>query len=60
MNMTELNDKPKLNDVVLRKLQYKIYFLERDNHKTKKHTDADMVQKIRKVIDEAVRSEEDV
>ena len=47
------------NDIVideekLRKLQYRIYVLERENYKTKKLKDNEMVDKIIKMIQQEV------
>lgn len=57
--MSELNDKRELNPALLRKLEVRIYGYEHENHKTKKFTDSDMVQKIRKTIEEVVRQEDE-
>lgn len=59
MNMNELNEKKELNTTLLRKLELKIFSLEHENHKTKKLTDSEMVQRIRKIIDEYVRTEDE-
>ncbi len=58
--MNESDKKKELNPNVLKKLQFKIFSLERDNHKTKKLSDYSMVQQIRKTIDELVRSEDNL
>ena len=59
MSMTEYNEKLELNPTVLRKLEFRIFSLEHENHKTKRLTDSEMIQKIRKVIDEYVRTEDE-
>ena len=56
--MSELNEKKELNPTVLRKLEFRIFSLEHENHKTRKLTDSEMIQRIRKVIDEYVRGDE--
>ena len=59
--MSESNGaKKELNESVLRKLEFKIFQLEQSNHNTKKLTDTEMVQKIRKTIDEMVRAEDNL
>lgn len=59
--MTESNNVEKeLNPQILRKLEWRIFSLERENNKTKRLSDSDMVQKIRKNIDEIVRSEDNI
>lgn len=55
--MNELNEKKELDQAILRKLEYRIYGMEHENHNTKKITDSDMITRIRKVIDEFVRQE---
>ena len=57
MNMSELNEKKELDPTLLRKLEFRISSLEHENHKTRKLTDNEMIQRIRKVIDEYVRTE---
>lgn len=58
MNMNELNNKRELDPVLLRKMEFRIFSYEHENHKTKKLTDSEMVQKIRKVIEEFVKQED--
>jgi hypothetical protein len=58
MNMSELNEKKELDPTLLRKLEFRIFSYEHENHKTKKLTDSEMVQRIRKLIDEYVRTED--
>lgn len=59
--MTDSNNVEKeLNPQILRKLEWRIFSLERENNKTKRLSDSDMVQKIRKNIDEIVRSEDNL
>lgn len=58
MNMNELNNKRELDPVLLRKMEFRIFGYEHENHKTKKLTDSEMVQKIRKVIEEFVKQED--
>lgn len=58
MNMSELNEKRELDPTLLRKLEFRIFSYEHENHKTKKLTDSEMVQRIRKLIDEYVRTED--
>ena len=59
--MTESNSSNKeLNPTVLRKIQYRIFSYEYENHSTKKLSDSEMVTKIRKSIDEMVRSEDNL
>lgn len=58
MNMSELNEKKELDPNLLRKLEFRIFSYEHENHKTKKLTDSEMVQRIRKLIDEYVRTED--
>lgn len=55
--MSELNEKKELDPTLLRKLEFRIFSYEHENHKTKKLTDSEMVQRIRKLIDEYVRTE---
>lgn len=57
MNMSELNEKKELDQTLLKKLEFRIFSLEHENHKTRKLTDNEMIQRIRKVIDEYVRTE---
>lgn len=57
MNMNELNEYKALDPTLLKKLQYRIFSLEHENHKTKRLTDSEMIQRIRKIIDEYVRTE---
>lgn len=49
-----------LNPTVLKKIQYRIFSYEHENHSTKKLSDSEMVTKIRKSIDEMVRSEDNL
>ena len=59
--MTDSNNVEKeLNPQILRKLEWRIFSLERENNKTKRLSDSDRVQKIRKNIDEIVRSEDNL
>ena len=55
--MSELNDKRELNPALLRKMEVRIYGYEHENHKTKRLTDSEMVQKIRKIISNGSRSQ---
>lgn len=57
--MSELNDERDLDPELLRKMELKIFNYEHENHKTKKLTDSEMVQKIRRTIEEMVRQEEE-
>ena len=57
MNMSELNKHKDLDATLLKKLQYRVFSLEHENHKTKRFTDSEMIQRIRKIIDEYVRME---
>ena len=57
--MIELNDERELDPELLRKMELKIFNYEHENHKTKKLTDSEMVQKIRRTIEEMVRQEEE-
>ena len=57
--MSELNDKRELDLALLRKMEVRIYGYEHENHKTKRLTDSEMVQKIRKTIEEIVRQEDE-
>ena len=57
--MSELNDERDLDPELLRKMEFKIFNYEHENHKTKKLTDSEMVQKIRRTIEEMVRQEEE-
>jgi hypothetical protein len=43
-----------LNQDSLRMLKHRIYEMERENHKTKKYKDNDMVERIRKLIEAEV------
>ena len=56
--MSELNEKKELDPTLLRKLEFRIFSYEHEKHKTKKLTDSEMVQRIRKLIDEYVRTED--
>ena len=56
--MSELIVKKELDQTLLRKLEFRIFSYELENHKTKKLTDSEMVQRIRKLIDEYVRTED--
>lgn len=49
MSMSELNDKRELNPALLRKMEVRIYGYEHENHKTKRLTDSEMVQKYGKL-----------
>ena len=53
--MSELNEKKELDPTLLRKLEFRIFSLEHE--KTRKMTDNEMIQRIRKLIDEFVRTE---
>ena len=53
-----MNEKKELDPTLLRKLEFRIFSYEHENHKTKKLTDSEMVQRIRKLIDEYVRTED--
>lgn len=44
------NDKKPLNEDVLNKLKISIFLLEKNNAKTKKKSDSEMVESIRKLI----------
>lgn len=57
--MSELNDERDLDPELLRKMELKIFNYEHENHKTKNLTDSEMVQKIRRTIEEMVRQEEE-
>jgi len=59
MNMSELNEKKELDQALLGKLEFKIFKIEHENHKTRKLTDNEMIQRIRKIIDEYVRMEDE-
>jgi len=53
--MESNNDrKLELNPDSLKMLKYRIYHMERENHKTKKYKDNEMVERIRKVIEAEV------
>lgn len=46
--------KLELNPDSLRILKNRIYIMERENHKTKKYKDSEMVERIRKLIEAEV------
>lgn len=48
------NDQIILDDEKLKKLQLRIYWLERENYKTKKFKDNEVVEKIIKLISQEV------
>lgn len=49
------NDKKlELNQDSLKMLRNRIYLMERENHKTKKYKDNEMVERIRKLIEAEV------
>lgn len=51
----ESNDrKLELNQDSLKMLRNRIYLMERENHKTKKYKDNEMVERIRKLIEAEV------
>ncbi|NLD50197.1 MAG: hypothetical protein GX660_23925 [Clostridiaceae bacterium] len=51
----ESNDKKiELNQDSLKMLKYRIYIMEKENHKTKKYKDNEMVERIRKLIEAEV------
>ena len=56
--MNELNNKRELDPVLLRKMEFRIFGYEHEKQKTKKLTDSEMEQKIRKVIEEFVKQED--
>ena len=58
--MDEFEEKERLNEKVLGKLKTKIIMYERENYKTKKYTDSELITRIKKAIDEAVRTEEEI
>lgn len=45
-----MNSKIPLNNELLAKLKMKIYIMEKENFKTKKLTDTEMVERIKKLI----------
>jgi hypothetical protein len=47
-------NKLELNPDSLRMLKNRIYHMERENHKTKKYKDNEMVERIRKLIEAEV------
>lgn len=55
MNTMEEFEKEQLDERLVRRIQLKVFAMERENHKIKKFTDGEMVQRIRKAIDEVVR-----
>jgi len=46
--------KLELDQNILKRLKTRIYLMERENHKTKKYKDNEMLDKIRKVIEAEV------
>lgn len=54
------SEKQELKPIVINKLRLRVFNFERDNHKTKKYSDTEAVTKIRKMIDELVRSEDNL
>jgi hypothetical protein len=46
--------KLELNQDCLKILKHRIYIMERENHKTKKYKDNEMVERIRKLIEAEV------
>jgi hypothetical protein len=54
--MDEFN-KNNLDQQTLRKLETKIFIIEKENHPIQRYGEGEMVNKIRKVIDEHVRAE---
>ena len=55
MNTMEGFENEQLDERLVRRIQLKVFAMERDNHKIKKFTDGEMVKRIRRVIDETVR-----
>lgn len=51
------NQKP-LSPELLKRIEYKIFVLEKSNHPVKTVSDPMIVQRIQKIIDDVVRSEE--
>ena len=47
-------NKDQLNPDSLKTLKNRIYLMERENHKTKKYRDNEMVERIRKLIEAEV------
>lgn len=56
--MTESDNN--LKESVLNKIKVKIFNLEHSNHNAKNFSTSEMVQKIRKIIDEMVRAEDNL
>ncbi len=56
--MIESNFTDSLNEETLGRLKYRIFFMVKENYKTKQFSDSEMVKKIRTLIDELVRQEE--
>lgn len=55
MNTMEEFEREQLDQRLVRRIELKIFAMERENHKIKKFTGSEMEQRIRKVIDEVVR-----
>ena len=55
--MSDSNEK-ELDEKIVRRLEFMIFTMEKENHKIQKYSDSEMVPRIRKVIDEKVRSED--
>lgn len=58
--MTEYNSEKELNTRALKKLESRVFSYEYENHSTKKLSDADMVKKIMRAIEEIVSSEDKI
>ena len=54
MEFKQENNEVVIDEEKLRKLQYRVYVLERDNYKTKKLTDNEVVARIIKMIAQEV------
>lgn len=50
-----LTNRPQLDETALRKIRLKVFALEKHNRATQEYTESQMVDKIKKIIDECVR-----
>lgn len=51
----QMENKPELDETVLRRMRMRIYTLERENQKTKIYSDKAMREEIIKIIEEEIR-----
>ncbi len=52
------NEKTPLSPELLKRIELKVFMMEKENHPVKTISESAMIQKIQKAIDEIVRTEE--